>query len=231
MDKKEINQLKDGYFKLRNEFILFRQEHQTKYPSNKEEKDPRNLILTNPIQLITVQRTNFELLDKSLLTDEFWRLNADKILDPSFNVKYHQKYFRFSFFILIIAHFESNLRRIESLIKDSENNQSTRPTSKVYKYIISTLKINNVKKNELLNFLDLIFTLRNAIHNNAIFHPNDNKDKIIIFKGKKYEFKIGENITHYSYGETLFFLQELFEVIKLILSDEKINSATFNNKS
>ena len=133
--------------------------------------------------------------------------------------------------MLIIAHFESNLRSIESLVKHSENSQSDRPIIKIYKSIISALKISAIDKQNIFTFLDLMFTLRNAIHNNAIFFPYDKKDKIIDYKGRKYEFKIGENIMHYSYHETLFFLQELFEVIKLILSDEKINTATFSNKS
>lgn len=226
----DFNKLKDEYCKIRDEFISFRKKYQTEHPANEKENDPRNLILANPIQLITIQRTNLELLEKSLLTDEFWRLNSDKTLTKESNIKHHDMYFRFSFFILIIAHFESNLRRIESLIKDSEDNQSIRPTSKVYKYIISTLKISDEKKDELLNFLDLIFTLRNAIHNNAIFHPNDKKDKTITYKGKNYEFKVGESILNYGFQETLIFIQELFELIKLILSDDKINSTTFNPK-
>ena len=227
-EKRDIDILKDGYYNLRNEFFEYFLKYKKEYPKNTKLNDPRSFLLANPIQLLSIQRTNFEILDKSILNENFWKLNTDKVIDTKFNVEYHQMFFKYSFFILIIGHFESNLRKIESLIMEKEENQSFRPIVKIYKNIISSLSISHTEKENLITFLDLMFTLRNSIHNNAEFYPYDKKNKTIDYKGKKYEFKVGEPILYYSYDLTLFFVKELFEFIKLILSNEKVNSATFN---
>ena len=225
---REIDKLKDGYYNLRNEILSYFNNYKKKHPNNTQKDDPRSFLLANPIQLLSIQRTNFELLDKSILNDEFWKLNSDKVIETKFNAEYHQLFFKFSFFILIIGHFESNLRKIESLIMNKVENQSFRPIVKIYKNIISTLKISSAEKESIITFLDLMFTLRNSIHNNAEFYPYDKSDRTIDYKGEKYEFKVGEPILYYGYEQTLFFVKELFEFIKIILCDNDINSATFN---
>tara|TARA_B110000902_G_C14185581_1_gene542229 strand:+ start:295 stop:600 length:306 start_codon:yes stop_codon:yes gene_type:complete len=99
-NRREIDIIKEGYCDIRDEFFNFYNEYIKKYPERINAKDPRVSILANPIQLITVQRTNFELLDKSILREEFWKLNSDKVLNTKFNVKHHQLFFKFSFFCL-----------------------------------------------------------------------------------------------------------------------------------
>ena len=107
---------------------------------------------------------------------------------------------RISFIYTFMQVIEGAIRSIARKLVPNED--ATEPFGEICKKIHQKLSLPEKVTPEMRNALDILREIRNTIHNNGFYYPNDGskKAKNIEYKGIKYTFTYGKPHTHASYS-------------------------------
>ena len=73
-----------------------------------------------------------------------------------------------------------------------------------------------------LEWVDFMRNIRNIIHNNGVFNPNDGKSRTLIYKDKEYNFVTGKTLDFVSWPLLLDIVNDFRELMFQISIDENI---------
>jgi hypothetical protein len=131
----------------------------------------------------------------------------------------YDKFIRFSFFQNLISQIESGIRVIMRFINPTAYYSNQKPFQNIYQFIDDFLII---KKYD--DILKMIRNLRNTIHNNGIFFPDNKIDREkIIYRGIKYLFENGKPVNCADWDTLTNLIEDMVIALKVILISPEID--------
>src|SRR5918995_119122 len=142
--------------------------------------------------------------------------------DDHNNVRYsHEMFFKIAFIHIYFSVSESSFRAFLKSIDPSACNNSTAEFESIYVVLLKRLALK-----QYIPFLDVLRCIRNTIHNNGTFFPIANKDKHIVYSGRKYDFCVGKPQENTSWTDLLSIVDETTLVIENVLKTPIIMNMT-----
>ncbi len=204
---------------LQNLAIQKRQEISKKYSSWNTEKDARLSIF---FRLQTAIKNNqFGITFVQAFLDPAKLKNLPIVHIESMFLEY-DKFMRFSFFQFIFSQIESSIRIFMRAIDIDAYYKKKYPFGNIYSFIDNYLGLK--KYNDLFYFLRLI---RNSIHNNGMYFPDNQKEPIINYREKSHTFKIGKPISCGDWITLFNVTEDIVSALKEIIESKEISILNF----
>ena len=124
----------------------------------------------------------------------------------------YDKYLRFSYFQHNFSQVESGIRVIMRQLDKKSYYSKKAPFNNIYQFLNDYLKVKNYKY-----LFRIIRNIRNSIHNNGIFYPDNNKNDEIEYRGIKIRFEIESPISCVSWITIFDITEDLLFALKEIL--------------
>jgi hypothetical protein len=137
----------------------------------------------------------FEIGDQTVVRNKWWLEMTDGEIskkDIRIYASEYESFLKVSFIQSFYSCLESSLRLILKGIDEDACSRGTDAFKNIYECLFRS-KING-NHSGYISLLDLYRELRNTIHNNGVYFHRSWEPTVVEYKGREYEFNIGEPI-------------------------------------
>jgi len=211
----------------RDEYLQTHQRIAIAHPNWVTQNDARTNLLGKPINMLLIAMVNVRL-NQTILDDVgFWSSclspdlqTPDQIAPTLFE---QNVFYRFGFFIFLMSNIEHGFRAIQPKVIHGLDAQSEKPFYDVYKTLFqATLSTGEAQR--YIELYDFLRTLRNTIHNNAVYSPVNGKSATYSVHGRVYSFSVGKRVDLFSWDNMCDWLGPIRESLESILTSPKVEA-------
>lgn len=179
------------------------------------DEDPRVKIfheLRNAIQdtlaLFAFHRSIFP-------SENFWKAYFVAVPTPQDFENHYRELdvmIRFANFHAIFSLYEAHTRALVRTIDPNACNSGLAAFDNIINWLFARLNPND----DFKQLKELLRLVRNTIHNNGVYRPENNQDKDIVFKNQTYSFKVGQPIDFVDWKFVSMINDELINLCQFI---------------
>lgn len=137
-------------------------------------------------------------------------------------IKNFESYTKFSFLVFFFSQVETNFRKIINIVSPQFDPKRDKSFYSIYTEFFD--KTGQKKFNDLFHIMRLI---RNTLHTNGVYISNEGKDVKYIWKGELYKFSHLKVVDFLTWDKFLYLVEEIFYVLKEIMSNPSIKSPSY----
>lgn len=170
-------------------------------------------------------RLSLVMIEQCILQEAWWAA-THKVM-PSFAVRDHMlecyhTTIRDSLFNRMFAILEHSFRHFVRLIDPLACKGGTGSFYQVRNYLLERL---SAKAQDDYQLLSLSALVRNTIHNDGLFYPDDNKRRTISYKGVEYEFNIAEPVAFATWEFIVMVAEDIATLLYRVVTDLAVVNA------
>lgn len=130
-----------------------------------------------------------------------------------------QTFYRFGFFVFLMSGLEHGLRAIQPPVVKGAAGQSDDKFWKIYTSLFRAALMPE-RADKHINLFAFLSTLRNTIHNNAVYYPEHHKDHTYVVGERTHEFKDGKIVDVFGWDYYAEWLGHVHEALGDSLKSE-----------
>ena len=179
-----------------------------------DKNDVRVTVFSKIINVLNSAQLGLTFIGQSLLQDNWWNITAKEHIPNDDKNSYINEVDMFLKLGLVQFSFSSVESSFRVLIRSLDPKMCSNGTGNfesIYKSLFKKINLSN--KEEYVSLMDLLKLIRNSLHNNGVYFPQNNKNCFIKYKGKSYEFIIGEAI---DFADWLFLIKLIEDVREML---------------
>lgn len=199
----------------------------SQFPNWDPIKDARITIFSKCINVCNSTQLAFTFMQFHLTDIEWWQKiskNPISHADIQIYINEYDMFTKIGFLQFSFSSIESALRIFVKSLDPTACNNGTSEFKNIYSYLLKRL---NLQSQE--NMLDLLRLIRNTIHNNGVyFHKNGNNESIS-YKGKSYDFNIGNRISFVTWDFIFEIMKDIEDLIVEIINSNELRVISMIN--
>ena len=188
-------------------------------------KDARITVLSKCINVCNSTQLSFTFMHFHLTHLDWWKQIAKSEIPANDAQIYANEFAMFTkigFIQFTFSSIESAFRIYVKALDPIACNNGTAEFKSIYSWLLKKI---NLQSHE--NLIDLLRLIRNTIHNNGVYFHKSGINETVTYKGKNYNFNIGQPVDFVTWD---FIFEVMEEVEELIVNVVKMNEISSINQ-